>query len=181
MQPNKPSGSSSQPVMDVQKPAPTVGGSPGPQVINPNNRSSLNRPATMEYTRPRMDGSSSGPNMGSDFSSGQEESNISNANMSDGKKPKGSKKSKKLFATLLIIIGVIGIAGAGVYFYLAYQEETPKPVVEAPVETVTEEQAIEATPEGVDATIEKIDKSLSDLDDTNDFPPNELGDDSLGL
>ncbi|MCA9343013.1 hypothetical protein KC950_03330 [Candidatus Saccharibacteria bacterium] len=178
MQPNR-SEDNSQPVMDVQRPAPSAGGS-GPQVIKPNSKS-LNRPATMEYTRPRMDSPPSEPSMGTGSGfSGEDPSNLASSQDS-GNKSNKPKKSKKIFATILIIIGVLGIAGAGVYFYMTYQEETPEPVVEAPVETETEEQAIEATPEGVDATMEKIDNSLGELDDTEDFPPNEVSDDSLGL
>ena len=101
--------------------------------------------------------------------------------MKSGKPGKQPKKSSKIIASILIIIGVLGIIGAGVYFYLAYKSETPEPVVEAPVTETQEEQAIDATPEGVDTAIKKIDESLSTLDDTADFPQTELSDDSLGL
>ncbi len=179
MQPNKPGENGTQPVMDVQKPAPPAGGS-GPAVIQPNG-SSLNRPATMEYTRPRADEDSASTGMGgSDFSGPVMPGSTDSAMPGQSKMPQKPKKSKKLFATLLIIIGILGIAGAGVYFYLAYQEETPEPAPQ-PVVTEPAEQAIEATPEGVDATLDKIDESLQDLDDTADFPSNELSDDSLGL
>ena len=164
MEPNRQNNDNKQPVMDVQRPVSNSNGQN--QVIHPNN-SSLNKPATMEYTRPRQEGE------GSKFTA------QSRVPMDEPDNPKKEKKSKKLMATILIAIGVLGVVGAAVFFYIGYQNEEPAPV--ATPEPVVQDDGVQATPEGVDQTIAEIDQALNSLDDTADFKPNDLSDDSLGL
>lgn len=173
MEPNKPS-SDKQPVMDVQRPSASP--SDSPQVIQPNS-GSLGRPATMEYTRPRPENPTADSPSFSTPSTHIPPTEPSK--MPEKPKP---KKSKKIFAALLIIIGLIGIVGAAVFFYIAYQNEEPVPAaVTEPEPEATAEEGAQATPEGVDQTIQEIDQTMNSLDDTTDFSPSDLSDDSLGL
>ena len=120
MEPNKQS-SNSQPVMDVQNPS--RGPNDAPQVIQPNNNS-LGRPATMEYTRPRPENPQN-DNPSSGFSSPT--THVPSPEPSKVPEKPKAKKSKKIVATMLIIIGLLGTIGAAAFFYITYQNEEPTP------------------------------------------------------
>lgn len=159
------------PVMDIQRPNTLSSAPKDPTVIAPANP--LGRPATMEYTRPRSQDPAT-PNVPS-----QTEQRINESPFKPAPKPK--KSHKGLWISLIILL-FVGIGGAGAYYYfMVMNNEDPVPVPAA-TQTQTEDVTkIEATPEGVDATTESIDKSLGGLDDTADYNPDQVSDDSLGL
>ncbi len=175
MQPNNKEQNNVAPVMDIQRPTQT---SPSPQprpttVFTPSSQQT--RPATMEYTRPRMD-----TNTTFDQSPQISQQDI---NMN---KP---KKSKKGLIISLFVLLFVGLSGAGAYYYMAVYKKAasqpqpqPQPVVETqPTETTTDSSTVPATPDGVDQTVEEIDQQLNSQNDTQDFPSNDVSDSNLGL
>lgn len=171
MGPNKQNGQfgSSGPVMDIQRP------SGQPDVIRPS--SPLGRPATMEYTRPRPDSPTSPAR------SFSPESPVSDDSIASAQPVVKAKKSKKgLIIGLLLFLVVGGAAASGAYYYFMMRDDAqPQPVATEPVAPVEETTTIEATPEGVDKTVQTIDTNLNGLNDTTDFTPNDVSDDALGL
>ncbi len=172
MQPNRDPSQSNGPVMDVQRP--TVS-SPPPSsdgMIRPN-ANSLGRPATMEYTRPRPIDAADPTGPSTSFAPPSEASRAQSPVIG---KPKRSKAP--LFIVLLLIVLAAGAAGA---YYFLVMNKTETPAVVQPVVVEEKTTTIEATPEGVDTTVESIDKNLNSVDDTQDFTPNDVSDDALGL
>ncbi len=170
MQPNReyePTGGS----MDgVQPPRPASPQSSSDNFIRPNQN--LGRPATMEYTRPR---SADGATPANTFAPAPEMSPSSSG------KPV-IKTAHKSRVPLVILILLILVAAGGAAYYFLVMKKAPAPVA-TPAATVTtvEKTTVEATPEGVDATVTSIDKKLNSVDDAKDFTPNDVSDDSLGL
>lgn len=159
--------------MDVQRPPqqPEVPSRPQPNIVQPSSNPSLSRPATREYTRPRPDGSTpdfSGPN-----------THVPPAAPSQ-KEPKSSKGKKIAIGSLVAII-ILLLAGTGAYLYLNMQDEPAAPVATETTPEPAPEEGVQATPAGLDKVIADIDQILNSLDDTADFKPNDLSDDSLGL
>ena len=172
MQPNKEQNNVT-PVMDIQRPTQTP---PSPQarptsVFTPSSQQT--RPATMEYTRPRMDTSTA-------FDQSPQ---ISQQDIAMNK----PKKSKKGLIISLFVLLFVGLSGAGAYYYMAVyrkpaSQPQPQPVAETqPTETTTDSSTVQATPDGVDQTIEEIDQQLNSQNDTQDFPSNDVSDSNLGL
>lgn len=170
MQPNN-GDNQMRPVMDIQRP--TVSAPPQPQP-SPNIKApsgSINRPATMEYTRPRP-GDPTAPSF--------TPTPMQQPNLAESPKP---KKSKKVLIIVLFVVLFLGltVAGAGYYFAVMNKKEpTPaQPVETQPTDTKSDK--LEATPEGVDKSVEQIDQSLNSIDDTQDFTSNDISDPSLGM
>lgn len=154
--------------MDVQRPAPAAA-SEQPSMVQSANNPSLSRPATREYTRPRLDGSTpdfSGPNK-----------HVPPAEPVQKKQRSG----KKLVIGTLVAVVVLSLAGVGAYLYLQMQDEPVAPVVTEEVQAPPADAGVQATPGGVDQVIQEVDQILNSLDDTSDFKENDLSDDSLGL
>lgn len=177
MQPNKEQNQASGPVMDIQRPssqpAPSVQRPSAPTVITPNDR-----PATMEYTRPRPTANSETPNNKFAFSP------KSDLSFESQNVPKKSKKGLVLAVFVVLFIGLA--AGGGAFYYFSIYKNKSQPVAPAPQPVATDQstieaQAVEATPEGVDKTTEEIDKQLNTTDDTQDFSADDVSDASLGL
>lgn len=163
--------------MDIQRPAsqpaPSMQRPNAPTVITPNDR-----PATMEYTRPRPTANNEVPNNKFSFSP-QPDLSFESQNV-----PKKSKKSLALTVFVLLFIGLA--VGGGAFYYFSVYKNKSQPVAPAPQPAATEQptneaQAVEATPEGVDKTTEEIDKQLNTTDDTQDFSADDVSDASLGL
>jgi hypothetical protein len=173
MQPNKNGSQTPMPVMDIQHPVSSP--SPGPVVIKPS--ASLGRPATMEYTRPRVDNANTQTfNPAADMERVQQMSQEP-AELNAQKKP-----SKKPLIITLIIALVLLLTGGGVTYYFVMKSDSSAPVVNQPEPTsepATNE--ITATPDGVDKTIQSIDQGLNSLNDDTDYSPNDINDDALGL
>ncbi len=175
MQPNKNQGQPT-PVMDIQRPS-SSGLQPSKMSPTPIN----NRPATMEYTRPRTtNGSLNTPNQNVNFTP--------QPDPSFNPKPSTEKSKAGLVITAVIILFLIVMGGSGAYYYFAVEsktpvvsETTPKPTEPTADEQESEPLIIEATPEGVDKVTSDIDKQLNTLDDTQDFSANDVSDASLGL
>lgn len=173
MQPNKEQNNVT-PVMDIQRPSQTSSSSqPRPTtVFTPSSQQT--RPATMEYTRPRADTQNS-------FDQSPQ---ISQQDISVNK----PKKSKKGLIIGLFVVLFIGLSGAGAaYYYMAIYKKPapqaqPQPVAETqPTETTADSTTVQATPDGVDQTVEDIDQQLNSQNDTQDFPSNDVSDSNLGL
>lgn len=168
MQPNR-NQNQPTPVMDIQRPTQS---SPPSQVISP----TLDRPATMEYTRPRTNNGNNAPNQYQNFAPQQDMSFAPTA------VPKKSKKG--LIITVAIVLFLIIMGGTGAYYYFAVEGKTPvaqETLPPAQTETEPSTKTIEATPEGVDLVTAEIDKQLSTTDDTQDFSANDVSDSNLGL
>lgn len=183
MQPNSSSSNNSngdnqfRPVMDVQRPP----SAPPPQSVQSNQQQRPNqyigdistRPATMEYTRPR-------PDIAQQFNA--------NPVMQAGLQPTPpeQKKSRKGLVIAIFLSIILLTAGGGGYYYFVVVAKN-KPVADQsltqPVaqEEKVESDKIEATPAGVDKTIENIEQQLNNLDDAQDFNANDVSDESLGL
>ncbi len=163
MPPNKENNPGS-PVMDIQRPN-------QPTVIKPSG--SLNRPATMEYTRPRLD-STQMPSLTPVPAPSEP------APQPIVSKPKRSKKP--LVVLLLVLLLAAGGGGAYYYFMILNKDVAPavtqQPEPEAPKEDA---DAVSATPEGVDEVTRQIDESMNSVNDTEDFKPDDVSDDALGL
>lgn len=177
---NEPLGSSS-PVMDIQRPAATG----QTDIVRP--ASSLGRPATMEYTRPRTEPSSFNPaNTPTPTPPSRSfvppTSQIGDTSLPPEQPVVSPKKSKKgLVMGLILFLLLAGAAAGGAYYYFVMRETAdPAPVATEPA-PVEETSTIEATPEGVDKTIQSIDTNLNSVDDSADFTPNDVSDDALGL
>lgn len=157
--------------MDIQRPTAPMQPPQPARIITPNN--TLSRPATMEYTRPRPDD----PNAPS-FSPQPD----SQRQPQPAAKPKRSKKPLVIFLVAFI---VLGLAGGGAYYYFAvYKKPAAAPVAQQSAQTTqttTSDDTIEATPDGVDKTIQAIDKNMNTLDDTGDFTSNDVSNSNLGL
>lgn len=151
--------------MDIQRPS-------QPTVIKPG--SSLGRPATMEYTRPRLDNDTQPPSLTpvpAPAEPAPQQPIVS--------KP---KRSKKPLIVLLIIL-LLAAGGGAYYYFMVMNKEaapvvTPQPEPAAPKEDAN---TVEATPEGVDKVIQQIDESMNSVNDAEDFKPNDVSDDALGL
>lgn len=160
------------PVMDIQRPSSQPPAPQGPTVIQPSN--SLNRPATMEYTRPRPDdpnAPSFTPEPSQAFTPPVGGSSV---------KPKKSKKGLVITLFILLILG-LGAAGGAYYYFKVYKKPVPVPAVTTETPAPAQSDSIEATPEGVDKVTDSIDQKLNGVNDTEDFKPNDVSDDGLGL
>lgn len=174
MQPNKEDSRPKMPVMDIQRPVPSTPSEP--VIIKPS--TSLGRPATMEYTRPRPD-SSNTPNFNPKADLDRVQQMAQEPTLPDVQK----KRSKKPLIITLIIFIILALAGGGAYYYfMVMNKEEPTPVVNQP-EPAPEPTGNEvtATPDGVDKTIQSIDQGLNSLNDDADYSPNDINDDALGL
>lgn len=93
----------------------------------------------------------------------------------------GKKKSSKKSLIILIIVLVVLVLGAGGYFGWQYLQglNTPTPAATTPGETTLEdENEITDSEESVNATIDEIEASLQDVDDT-EFADTTLSDSAL--
>lgn len=168
------------PVMDVQRPSSPPPQQPqtAPRVIQPNQPSS--RPATMEYTRPRP--AAEPAQTSSQFS--PDPSRLPEDTLApDNQKPPKQKKSIKKFVIItLVVVLIAALAGAGTYYYqqVMNKPEPAQPQPEPQPQPV-EDGSVEATPEGVDQTVDAIDQQLNSLNDAEDFTPNDVSDQGLGI
>lgn len=170
------------PVMDVQRPVRPQSQAPSPQQFQPQgsavgqqpqqpNTVVSSRPATMEYTRPRP-GELSAPSFSPEK---QTEQYVA-------PKTKKSKKGPVIALFIVLLLALIG-GGGGYYYFAVYSDSKVTPTVVEKPQPVEEANTskIEATPEGVDKATEQIDQTLNSLNDTEDFKPNDLSNDNLGL
>ena len=175
VQPNNNDNQPTTPVMDIQRP--TVQAPPQPQptqqptVISPSG--SVSRPATMEYTRPRTDSTTS-----PSFAPVAQPFSEQTAN---SQKIKKSKKGLIIGVFVVLFLG-LAIAGGGYYFMVYNKKTEPAPVQNTePAPATTEPAVVDATPEGVDQTTEQIDQQLNSVDDTQDFTTDDVSDTSLSI
>lgn len=166
--------------MDIQSPRvsapprPATSSAPEPTIVRPTVSS---RPATMEYTRPRPDDPSA-PRFTPDNDQAKVQQMASYSQQNQ--KPKKSKKG--LVIGLILFLLLAGGAAGGAYYYFMVMNKQEAAVVEEPApQPAPAEEGITATPEGVDKTIQSIDQSLNSVNDDQDYSPNDVSDDSLGL
>ena len=172
MQPNNNNGQNPEPVMDIQRP--TSSNEPK-NSLSSSMSDLLNRPATMEYTRPRQDGDANSATTNE------------TARIPSVQPQVKSKKSHKGLVIGLVLFLLIGASGAGAYYYFVMAKEKPAPVTQTQESTneqtpqTENTEKIEATPEGLDSASKAIDDSLNSVDDTKDFNSEDINDKSLGI
>lgn len=182
MPPNKNQDGQFTPVMDVQFPAQSR--SPQQATINEQRSAASasiasnghinNRPATMEYTRPRLGAVSPSTPLDTAASSMLTESQST--------APKKSKKKLLVGALIVVVVGVLA-AAATYYFMVINKKPAPQPVAPAQpaVEAPAEDFKAETTPEGIDKALSHIDKQLNSLNDDKDYSNDDVSDAGLGL
>lgn len=91
----------------------------------------------------------------------------------------GRRKGVIIAIVAVIVAALLLIAGV-VFFYLSSQNKTEEPVAETPTETPLVDDGY-VDPADIDAAVQKIDSSLTNLNDSTDFGADDLNDSTLGL
>lgn len=92
---------------------------------------------------------------------------------------KHGRRKGPIIAIILVIVVVLALIGGAVFYYVS-QNKVEEPAEQTPIETpVTDDGYI--GPEDIDATVQKIDGALTNLNDSADFGADDLNDSTLGL
>ncbi len=94
------------------------------------------------------------------------------------KKP--GRRKGPIIAIVLTIVVVLGLIAGAVFFYLQSRGKTEEPVAQTPVEAPLLDDG-QVDPEDIDVVVQKIDGSLTNLNDSADFGADDLNDSTLGL
>lgn len=165
MQPSNKDNNPGSPVMDIQRPS-------QPTVIKP--AGPLGRPATREYTRPRSDNP-----IGDPFSFSDQPQNMSSTPQPVVSKPKRSK-----LPLIILVLVLLTAAGGGAYYYFMIMKKDTAPVANTqpqPTAPAEDTNKIDASPDSIDKVTNEIDENLNSINDTEDFKPDDVSDDALGL
>lgn len=94
---------------------------------------------------------------------------------------KSGRLSPKMIVIIILVIALILGALLGGLLYVRSQnndDTVDQPVATSPVDNDNNGRV---TTEEIDETLAEIDKTLNTLDDSGDFTPNDLSDNTLGL
>lgn len=94
------------------------------------------------------------------------------------KKP--GRRKGPIIAIVAVVVVVLLLIAAAVVFYLNSQNKTEEPAAETPTETPLVDDGY-VDPADIDAAVQKIDSSLTNLNDSTDFGADDLNDSTLGL
>lgn len=94
------------------------------------------------------------------------------------KKP--GRRKGPIIAIIAIVITVLILIAGAVFFYLRTQNAAEEPAAQAPIEAPIEDDGT-VDPEDIDAAVQKIDGSLTNLNDSADFGADDLNDTTLGF
>lgn len=93
---------------------------------------------------------------------------------------KPSRRKGPIIAIILVVLVVLALIAGAVVFYLQSQKKTEEPTAQTSTETPIEDDGY-IDPNDVDATVQKIDAALTNLNDSADFGADDLNDSTLGL
>lgn len=96
--------------------------------------------------------------------------------------PEPQKRSRKglIIAIIMVVVIALCLIAGAVFMYLRSQNKADEPALQNP----TPAQSLDdghIDPGDIDATVQKIDGALTNLNDSADFGPNDLNDSTLGL
>jgi hypothetical protein len=118
------------------------------------------------------------PSFGSDSSDEQPSEQPDRPNpLAVSSAPKQPKKKSRAMAIVITALITLALAGAAVFAYMNMNNDT----AEAPSGDSSETGENEVNPEEIDNLTNEIDESMQEIDDSQDFPEEELSDENLEL
>ncbi len=96
-------------------------------------------------------------------------------------KSKDSSNTRATIAIILAVVVAVGLIGVGYIAFLSQESSVENSNIQNEESQAQTDNSGVIDAENIESEIDQVDEALSEIDDTTDFPQDELSDDNLGL